>query len=107
MNAVNKQYAVKLDTASSWEGLETEWEMLKESYRTLWAKDSFAKHSKLIAGILTLMNKISDGSGLTLDPVIETFYLMDIVVNRLTTTGGSGDYTRQGPRNFICWPNHK
>ena len=80
INAANKQYAAKLDTSSWWDGLETEWEMLKDSYGTLSAKDSFAKHSKLIAGILTLMNKISDGSGLTLDPVIETFYLTDIVV---------------------------
>ena len=101
MNAANKQYAAKLDTASSWEGLETEWEMLKDSYGTLSAKDSFAKHSKLIAGILTLMNKISDGSGLTLDPVIETFYLMDIVVNRLPLLTEEAAITRGKGREIL------
>ena len=101
INAANKQYAAKLDISSWWDGLETEWEMLKDSYGTLSAKDSFAKHSKLIAGILTLMNKISDGSGLTLDPVIETFYLTDIVVNRLPLLAEEAAITRGKGREIL------
>jgi len=37
----------------------------------------FASHGKLNDALLTVLGKVVDGSGLTLDPDLDTFYLMD------------------------------
>ncbi len=37
----------------------------------------FASHGKFGGALLTVLGKIADGSGLTLDPDLDTFYLMD------------------------------
>ncbi len=37
----------------------------------------FASHCKFSEALLTVLGKVADGSGLTLDPDLDTFYLMD------------------------------
>jgi methyl-accepting chemotaxis protein len=37
----------------------------------------FASHSTLNAALLAVLDKVADGSGLTLDPELDTYYLMD------------------------------
>ena len=43
----------------------------------------FASHSKFNHAIGSLLSAVADGSGLTLDPEIDTYYLMDAGVNSL------------------------
>jgi methyl-accepting chemotaxis protein len=44
---------------------------------------SFQRHTELIDSVLSINVLAADNSHLTLDPKIETYYLMDAVVNRL------------------------
>ena len=51
--------------------------------RELSAKESFAAHSEIVQKNLLLLDKVADASGLSLDPVAETYYLMTAVVDHL------------------------
>ncbi|MDV7395007.1 hypothetical protein RZS08_26720, partial [Arthrospira platensis SPKY1] len=52
---------------------------LKTSARTLPADAGFTAHSRLIEQILLYIEAFSDQFNLTLDPEIDTFYLMQLV----------------------------
>ncbi|MBW7477777.1 methyl-accepting chemotaxis protein [Paenibacillus oenotherae] len=62
---------------------QADWALLVEQYSGLTAPESFQRHSSLINGLLDYMVVISDASNLTLDSEIETYYLMDMAVNRI------------------------
>ncbi len=51
--------------------------------RGLSQKDSFAAHSALINDNLRIMDTLADESGLSLDPVAESYYLMTAAVDHL------------------------
>lgn len=63
--------------------LRQDWETLRESVATLSATEVRQRHDNLIAQTLALLTQISDLSNLTLDPEVETYYLMDAIVFRL------------------------
>jgi methyl-accepting chemotaxis protein len=63
--------------------LKPEWEKLQTETYELTPKDSFSRHSQLIQQVQDLIITASDESNLTLDPQIDSFYLMDIMVNRI------------------------
>nr|WP_281172789.1 methyl-accepting chemotaxis protein [Nevskia soli] len=42
--------------------------------------DSFAAHSKVIDSAIALVGDVSDASNLTLDPDVDSYYLMDVVM---------------------------
>lgn len=73
----------ELDHAESWGHIQNEWKELQAATTSLTAKDSFARHSILIRNVLDLITHAADQSGLTLDPEIDSYYLMDMMVNRL------------------------
>jgi len=43
----------------------------------------FAEHTRQVQGLRTLVQRVAERSGLMLDPVAETFYLMDLAVDRI------------------------
>lgn len=45
----------------------------------------FKTHSKFNEGLGQLLTAVADGSGLTLDPEIDTYYLMDASINAMAT----------------------
>ncbi len=47
-------------------------------------EEADAKANAAIVALRALVTKISDGSNLTLDPDLDTYYLMDLVTNRTT-----------------------
>lgn len=75
--------AAELDTAESWALVQSEWKELQATTITLTAKDSFNRHSALIQNVLDLIIHTADQSGLTMDPEIDSYYLIDMMVNRL------------------------
>ncbi|PWW08587.1 methyl-accepting chemotaxis protein [Paenibacillus cellulosilyticus] len=84
--AINEQdalYGAAFGTHSAWSGLETRLSMLQEEYANLSAEDSFDKHTAFIDDLLTFNSAVSDASELTLDPEQHTYYLMDMLVQRL------------------------
>ncbi len=51
--------------------------------RSFSAKESFAAHTMIVRKNFLLLDKVADASGLSLDPVAETYYLMTAVVDHL------------------------
>lgn len=75
--------AAKLGTEAEWSNIKNEWSTLQSSVTTLAPEESFLRHSELVQNILDLIIHAADQSGLTLDPQIDSYYVMDLMVNRL------------------------
>jgi methyl-accepting chemotaxis protein len=69
--------------AAAWKDIAAAWQGLSGEVKTLNGMKSFGLHSKLIATVVALQTNVADQSGLVLDPVAESFYLMDATVNQL------------------------
>jgi Methyl-accepting chemotaxis protein len=79
---VSAEASSVLNTSEAWSTIQAEWTKLQASTKELTARESFDQHSNLIERILDLVSLASDQSSLSLDPEVETFYLMDIFVHR-------------------------
>ena len=75
-------YTKAVDQAQAW---KSAWDQLaaRVDQRALKAEESFAEHSKLVAQNIDLIDTVADASGLSLDPVAESYYLMTAVVDHL------------------------
>ena len=83
IDAVNTELGVELEATADWQGIKATWQGVKNDAFTGEQKIIFARHSRLVAQVLTLISDISDKSGLTMDPELESFYIAASVVNSL------------------------
>ncbi|RJQ53345.1 MAG: HAMP domain-containing protein [Nitrospiraceae bacterium] len=84
---LDKKYGSWVPIIDEWNDIAEKWRILGSRVFALRAEDSFSRHTSLIDDILTLMVRIADISNLTLDPAIESHYLMDTAVNKLPLAG--------------------
>ena len=82
IDAVDAQYGESLGVSEDWRSIRKRWQALLAE-NGLSAKDSFARHSRLIADTLALIRRVGDHSNLILDPELDSFYLMDSIVANL------------------------
>lgn len=75
--------ADKLNVTGQWKTIEQDWNALKSNVTTLTADKSIQAHNKLVQEIIDLMLSAADSSGLTLDPELDSYYVMDLMVNRM------------------------
>ncbi|MGZ5001455.1 MAG: PAS domain-containing protein, partial [Methylomonas sp.] len=73
----------ELGLTESWKALRSGWEQLAASVGRLDARTSTSQHRALIEKIFNFNRKLSDVSGLALDPEVNTYYLMSIAINQL------------------------
>ncbi|HHW78881.1 MAG TPA: HAMP domain-containing protein, partial [Xanthomonadaceae bacterium] len=83
VDTVDTQYGGFLNSADSWQAIKVDWQNLGASVFNLTAPDSFARHTALIEKLLDLTIHVGIASNLVLDPDPDSYYLMDIVVDRL------------------------
>src|SRR5712675_1890723 len=69
-----------LHTSTKWAALKAETRDLLDRSLSLPAADSFASHTKVIEHTLALITDVGDTSNLTLDPDIDSYYLMNIII---------------------------
>ena len=79
----NTQYQKDLEMDERWARLSKSWQVLKKSSFNLTPAHSFAKHTVLANQILEYISYIGDVSHLITDPELETYYLMDSIVNKI------------------------
>jgi methyl-accepting chemotaxis protein len=79
----------QLDTTKSFEIVKKDWESLQNGVRGLDAKAAADRHDALIANVITLITRVADNSNLTLDPDLDTYYLMDSVTTKLPAAAQS------------------
>jgi methyl-accepting chemotaxis protein len=85
IEAEQKGIADQLQVTDQWTKIEKEWDELKSNTTKLTQQKSFEAHTQLINQLLDLNLFAADQSGLTLDPKIDSYYVMDIMINRLPT----------------------
>jgi methyl-accepting chemotaxis protein len=83
VDAMDAKAGKELDTTAKWKALKSEWEALRGKYRNLTLKESFQEHTSLISGLTALMTHVADTSNLTLDPDLDSYYVMDAIITRL------------------------
>jgi methyl-accepting chemotaxis protein len=71
-----------LSSSDQVQTIKRQWRQL-EGQRSLTAQASFQQHTRLIDEILKLTTHVADYSNLTLDPDLDSYYLMDLVSNTL------------------------
>lgn len=87
INTVDKtvelSYGAEFNTAEPWSALKQNWVALEKQGLQASRETSFAEHGKLLEQINGFMAHISDQSNLTLDPDVDSYYLMSVVSFRL------------------------
>ncbi len=80
---VDYKLGESLDTSKRFTAIRNEWDVLKDTAFSMGAKESFSRHSALIAKVLSLIVHAGDTSNLVLDPELGSFYSMDLVINKI------------------------
>ncbi|HEX4083966.1 MAG TPA: methyl-accepting chemotaxis protein [Chthoniobacteraceae bacterium] len=62
------------------EPMRAEWQAIKSQWSQLKADDSLAQHQQLIDDIQEMISHVGDTSTLSLDPALDSYYLMDVGV---------------------------
>ncbi len=75
-------------------GLKAAWDKLSKQVeaRAIKPRDSFEAHTTLVEQNLLVMDLVADASGLSLDPVAESYYLMTAVVDHLPRLAEAVDH---------------
>ncbi len=79
---------VKPDLLTAWNKVREQWHALSKELgqRTIQARQSLQRHSQLIASSLLIEDALLDHFGLALDPVLETYSLMNAVQIQMPQT---------------------
>jgi len=83
---LTEQLGKTLETKTKLPALMQSWQTLKQGTMSMKPGESFDRHTQLVAEILGFVKHVGDRSNLILDPDLDTYYLMDTVVNRLPDT---------------------
>lgn len=90
LNTVEKHISPQLQASPQWLALQTDingnWQRLNNQQFNLSSTQSWQAHTIIINDILALIAHIGDVSNLILDPSLDSYYLMDTVVNQLPIT---------------------
>ena len=89
-----RAYGRQFGTSTQWERFKEDWRSLEASVDALTPIESFQRHSQLINQLSTLIRTIGDQAGLTLDPELDTHFLMDTVITRLPQAIDTVDVVR-------------
>jgi len=84
VDAIDKRYGQELGTSAQWKSIKDEWQSLRSRLQGITPKESLTAHTALIGHMLDLLIQIADSSNITLDPNIDSYYIADALVNRLT-----------------------
>jgi methyl-accepting chemotaxis protein len=72
-----------LNINNKWNGITNQWETAKKNTDNGFSKDNLSSYTSIINNIKTLIVITCDNSNLTLDPDIDTYYLMDTYCTKI------------------------
>ncbi|MDH5471416.1 MAG: methyl-accepting chemotaxis protein [Gammaproteobacteria bacterium] len=79
----NQEFAEEFHTEDKLKTIINDWDSLKSETFDLTVQESFKRHTDLLEKLIAFIAYVADQSNLILDPELDTFYLMDILVNRI------------------------
>jgi methyl-accepting chemotaxis protein len=80
VSAVDQRLDPQLHLTASWTESSRNVRDLLDRSANLSASDSFALHTKVIDDLIAHITRVSDASNLTLDPDLDTYYLMNVAI---------------------------
>ncbi|MBB3114665.1 methyl-accepting chemotaxis protein [Paenibacillus phyllosphaerae] len=102
VDAMDAKYGEEFGTTSLWSSFKSGWALLETQYADLSVDESVAWHVKLVQQLLELQSEISDGSNMTMDPELESFSLVNMVINRLPLLMESEALARGTGRSILA-----
>lgn len=72
-----------LREASIWKAVRTDWEAIRSAGLTWTAAENIKRHTALISTVLVFMVDVADATELSLDPLMDTYYMMDTIVAKM------------------------
>jgi len=83
IDSLADRYAGNLEVLESVKGIQRDWQRISDSVFGMSASQSFDAHTAVIDKLFELTGLLAENSNLILDPEVDTFYLIDLVVNQL------------------------
>ena len=83
LKAIDDRLGSQLGTTVDLSKIIDTWDQLKQETLQLSAKESFSRHTRLLEDVIALNIEAGNNSNLILDPEIDSFYVMDLLVNRV------------------------
>ena len=83
LQGVDGSLGEALKTEARVSELQAQWSALKNNAFNMTARESFTAHTALLSSVMGLISYVADTSNLILDPELDSFYLMDVVINQL------------------------
>lgn len=74
---------VELGAELQWNAIKSAWLDVRDHSSVYSKPQSFAEHSNLVATMQAFIIQLADASGITLDPMMDTYYLQDTALNKL------------------------
>ncbi|MDZ7805126.1 methyl-accepting chemotaxis protein [Thiohalophilus sp.] len=85
LQQVDKRLGKALNTGDQLTAILQQWDNIKANSLSLIPADNMQVHSRLIQDLITLISQVADSSQLTLDPILDSYYLADALVSRIPT----------------------
>jgi len=79
----DKRIGGTLETSNDLKEIYDDWKSLKSLAFSLTASQSFTRHTELVQKVINLIIHAGDTSNLVLDPDLDSFYNMDLVINKI------------------------
>jgi methyl-accepting chemotaxis protein len=82
LEAAQREHGEALGTEAQWKAVQSTRTSLGALASDAHAESRFAAHVANVAALLELVSQAADGSNLTLDPDVDTYYMMDAATSR-------------------------
>jgi methyl-accepting chemotaxis protein len=83
IDTIDKQFGAKFETTALWNEIKQDWSLLRNKAFTSTADVVLEEHTILIAKLYSLFEKVSNQSGLALDPKLNTSFIIDTLIYKL------------------------
>jgi methyl-accepting chemotaxis protein len=90
----DKAHGATLETTEAFAKIKADWEKLRQGHDRLTAAQSLEAHNALTSAVTGFLVTVSDNSNLTLDPDVDSYYLMDLVILRVPALAENLDRLR-------------
>lgn len=94
VDSVSQEVGGQLQTGDAWNNVRQHWNTLKSKPASGTPAESFNSYTQVASELISFIGLVADQSNLTLDPEVDTFYLMDAITVRLPAISELGGITR-------------
>lgn len=81
--ATDAALSPSLRDSATWKSIREDWQAISDQGMNWDAPENLKRHTAMISRVLVFMVDVADETALTLDPVMDTYYFMDTIVNKM------------------------